>query len=915
MFARLANQKLILIFGVLLIGGIWCFIWQHISSDYYREMAEASREGMNLAHVNERHIRRLLQEADQNLHNLRAAYQEDGLEGQKFQTVLNQIMQEYSQTQIGIVDEHGMLYSLLRPFTEPYDVSDRDYFVFHRTAEVDQLHLGKTIMGRQSSVLVIPLSRRILKSDGSFGGIFVIALSPSYLLESFKDIELGSGKIISVTGMDGITRIRQGEGINKQSIDVRSGAVYQNAQRAPFGTVLSPNVEDGIMRLNAYRVLPEYGVYINVAMSEQDILANFTRRKYRNIAAASFSTLLILFFCRQMIRNNMQQRVLEGQIRDDAKRLAALQKITSRLVTNVNDSDSLLRTIVVDAISLVNASNGFIATVEPGGQEWTLRYGAGIHEKRIGEKLSIAEDFIGEVISRQELVFIEDYTRYSACLNGILLNTVRSVLALPLMVKDVSAGILAVDWAHVIPRPGEVQIHSFRQYASLASVALERVQTKDEIYRLAYTDTLTGLPNRRSIQDYLDKEMEKARRGESYGTVVFIDLDNLKMINDTIGHSWGDHLILESSKKIVENSGENAVVGRLAGDEFVVILAGLNDKNKIAKIAANLIRSLDRQYKSETISVHVTASAGVAFYPENGSTVEEILKNADTALYAAKNNGKHSWQYYNATIQQDMQERMVIANYLRQALNRKELLLYYQPILTPEGALVGFEALLRWNSMEHGFMLPSRFIFLVEQDIRLVQSIGTWVLQEACMFIKRLAGMGGGNLVIEVNVSPRQLESGNFGDIVLAAINTAGIEPRQLGLEITESVFVKSVQNAAGQLNQLREQGVKVFLDDFGEGYSSLTQLSMLPVNTLKMSRMLTQLLGGDERQVSFVRAIVHMARALGLTVVAEGVETLEQLRKAKECGCDWIQGYYFYRPMPEEEAIKLVRDIKAVKN
>jgi len=894
---RFAGYRLISLFGILLILCVWLLVWTQCSFEYDREIEEAYREEMNLARVYEDHVRRVFLEVDKDLLALRKAYHQEGTFGQELQLVLTQVKGDSSKIQVGITDEQGMLKSLCLE-SLPYDVSDREYFFALRDTVVDRMYVGKTVLGRQSHQMAIPLSRRITKADGSFGGVFVISISPAYLMESFKSMELGPGKVISVTGLDGITRIRQGVDIRVQSIDVRSGAVYQSAQMKPFGMVRAPNVGDGIIRLNAYRVLPEYSIYVNVAMAEQDVLQDYLKRKNSYLGAATFMTIFITAFCGILIKRNLKQRELEN-------RLATFQETTSRLVTDSADSDSLLQTITQDALRLVGAPNGLIAIVDPDGQSWTVRYGVGLNKQRVGSRLPVSEGLVGEVISSSALVYAADYFQYPRRLPDNAKRGFRSVLGLPLKIEEKIVGVLAAEWTQPISQPSEEVLDTLRQYAYLASVALERAQTQEKIQLLAFTDTLTGLPNRLSIQNYLKEEMERARRGESHGTVLFVDLDNLKLVNDTMGHSYGDMLIIEASKHIVKNAGESAFIGRLAGDEFIVILPDCHQKEQVAEIADRINLSLDRQYNWEALSVHASATIGIAFYPENGTTVEEILKNADAALYAAKKKGKRSWQFYDASNQQDIHQKMVLSSSLHQALERNELVLHYQPVLTPEGILVGFEALLRWNSPEHGSVSPSSFIPIAEQDGRLIRSIGTWVLQEACIFLRRLASMGRADLRIDVNVSARQLEGNDFVDIVLAAIDAAGIKPGQLGLEITESVLMESVQHIAVQLEQLRKRGVKISLDDFGEGYSSLTQLSMLPVDTLKISKTLINRLG-SQRHVDFMCSIVNMADALGLTVVAEGVETEEQLMRAKECRCDWIQGYFFYRPMPEEEAIRM---------
>ncbi|MDR3562124.1 MAG: EAL domain-containing protein [Negativicutes bacterium] len=895
---RFAGYRLISIFGILLILCVWLFVWRQCSFEYDKEIEAAYREEMNLARVYEDHVRKVFLEVDKDLLALRQAYQQEGILGPDFQSVLARVKNDSSRTQVGMTDERGVMNHLLLEESAHYDISDRDYFCALRDEAVDRMYVGKTIMGRQSHQMTIPLSRRITGPDGSFRGIFVIAVSPTYLMESFGAMELGPGKIISVTGLDGFTRIRQGADIRDQVIDIRSGGIYPNALQHPFGTVRAPNVSDDTMRLNAYRVLPEYSVYVNVAMADRDVLQEYVKRKNTYIGVAAVMTIFIAGFCGLLIRRNLKQQGLE-------KRLLILQDTTSRLVTDYGDTDGLLQTILQDALRLVGAPNGLIATLNLDGTEWIVRYGDGMQAKYIGDHHLVSEGLIGEVISSEELIYVPDYQGYTQRISDSSFRGVRSVICLPLKVGETVVGALTAEWDRIIPAPSEGMLDTLRQYGHLASISLERAETHAEIRQLAYTDTLTGLPNRRSLYYRLQEEMDRAQRGESQGAVFFVDLDNLKLINDTVGHSCGDILIVEASKHIADNAGKNAFVGRLAGDEFVVILSNPKDRQEIMDIADKFTKSFDFWCDCEGSTVRIAATAGIALFPENGTSVEEILKNADAALYAAKQNGKQTWQFYDQGIQQRMREKMLLANNLHHALERGELSLHYQPVMTNEGNLVGFEALLRWMSPEFGTVPPMQFIPIAEQN-RLIQPIGAWVLQEACRFAKRLIDLGLGDLHVDVNVSVLQIEADDFCDIVAGAIKVAGIEPSQLGIEITESVFMESVEDNADKLIQLQKLGINVSLDDFGEGYSSLTKLLQLPVDTLKISRALISMLGSDQRQLSFVMSIVNMAHALGLTVVAEGVETEEQLTHVTNCRCDRTQGFFFYRPMPEEEALQI---------
>jgi diguanylate cyclase (GGDEF)-like protein/PAS domain S-box-containing protein len=355
-------------------------------------------------------------------------------------------------------------------------------------------------------------------------------------------------------------------------------------------------------------------------------------------------------------------------------------------------------------------------------------------------------------------------------------------------------------------------------------------QKTEENERIAYTDALTGLPNRAGLMKRLEEEIIKVRLNGVPGAVLFIDLDELKMVNDAFGHSYGDALIRVAGSRIAEKAGKNSLVGRIGGDEFIVVLHGIRDRAEIGRVANDIVLDLGDDIEALGIRFHVSASVGIACYPEDGNTAEEVFKNADIAMYAAKRSGKNCWRFYEKEMQIEAFNKMLLANSLRHALERRELSLHYQPIvdITSKG-IIGFEALLRWKSPEYGSVPPKRFISLAEQN-GMIHPIGEWVLMEACQFVRRLVDAGRKDIYVTVNVSAYQLCAEGFVDSIRCALNNAGIEPCQLELEITENALIASLEEGTRTCQELRAIGVRLALDDFGTGYSSLTYLQRLPV-------------------------------------------------------------------------------------
>lgn len=440
-------------------------------------------------------------------------------------------------------------------------------------------------------------------------------------------------------------------------------------------------------------------------------------------------------------------------------------------------------------------------------------------------------------------------------------------------------------------------------------VDAERKKQAKTIKHMAYFDSLTGLANRHFLNEWLKNEMEGARLGKSNGSILFIDLDDLKMINDTYGHSYGDKIIHTAGIRIRDRVGEKAFVSRIGGDEFVVILPGASDRENVRKLVQQVSKSIGKEQEIFGGHFHMTASIGIAFYPDDGDTAEEIIKNADNAMYAAKKESKDCWRFYTEKMQIDVYEKMRLTGSLRHALDRNELSLVYQPQISAlDRKLIGFEVLLRWNSPEYGNVSPMQFIPLAEQS-GLINRIGMWVLRESCQFARRLSEKGGSGVRVAVNISSKQLAVDDFIVGVCNAVNAAGIDPQQLELEITESVLIQSMDDAIGKLLHLQKFGVKLSLDDFGTGFSSLTYLRQLPVETVKIDKSFIDMITTDVQGAKIIASVINMAHAINMKVVAEGVETEAQLEYLLDKDCDIIQGYLFSCPIVEVAAMKFLAD------
>jgi diguanylate cyclase (GGDEF)-like protein/PAS domain S-box-containing protein len=440
----------------------------------------------------------------------------------------------------------------------------------------------------------------------------------------------------------------------------------------------------------------------------------------------------------------------------------------------------------------------------------------------------------------------------------------------------------------------------FHDISDALSMALQMVHS-------AQHDFLTGLPNRTLLNDRIGQAITLARRHQREIALLFLDLDGFKHINDSLGHATGDKLLQSIARRLVDCVRGSDTVSRQGGDEFVVLLSEVERPEDIAVLARRILESVARPHRIDQHELHVTTSIGLSIYPHDGKDAEALVKNADTAMYHAKENGPQSYQFFKPSMNAMAVERQSIEEGLRRALERQEFSLLYQPkidLLTRE--ITGAEALLRWTHPVRGPVSPAQFIPIAEQ-CGLILPIGNWVLREACKQARTWLDAGLSLGTIAVNISAIEFRAEHFLKGIFAVLNEAGLDPRSLELELTESVLMKHIDSTEFILRALRAKGVRVAVDDFGTGYSSLSYLSRFPIDALKIDQSFVRRITTAPEETTIVAAVIGMGRSLNLRVVAEGVETHEELAFLEANECDEAQGYYFSRPVPPQQFAKLL--------
>ena len=481
----------------------------------------------------------------------------------------------------------------------------------------------------------------------------------------------------------------------------------------------------------------------------------------------------------------------------------------------------------------------------------------------------------------------------------------RRAALVPVRTDDRVRGVLCICCKHLAAFGAE-ELNFLQATSSVLSTALQRIDSEARLAYLAQFDALTGLPNRALLADRFSQMIVQARRRGSPLAVLFIDLDQFKVVNDTLGHAGGDGLLKQIAARLQSAVRAGDTVARISGDEFAIVLNDLVRPEDAALIAQKIIDGLGTPVDVDGKEVFVTASVGIAAFPADGADADNLIGAADAAMYRAKQSGGNAYQFFTAEINQRSRARVQLGSELRRALEREEFALFYQPRYElasrqPSGA----EALLRWMHPERGMVPPDEFIPVLEET-GLIVPVGEWVIRRACADLKNWQSAASTIAAVSVNLSARQFRQPDLHDRIRALVSSSGVDPRLIEFEITETQLMHDPHHAIHVMRALCDAGMSIAIDDFGTGYSSLAYLTQFPVSALKVDRSFVRDMSRDKNDATIVRTIIEMAHSLGFTVIAEGVETEEQATLLHLLRCEQAQGYLFGRPMPTHELIRL---------
>ena len=597
--------------------------------------------------------------------------------------------------------------------------------------------------------------------------------------------------------------------------------------------------------------------------------------------------------------NNMASR-LGSQI----STLEAMSGI-DRLILSGAKFEEVSESVIRHIVNLTGCDVGGVIARDADTPHWAKMISAD-DQGFVHERISLPME-LGHNWCQPRQVFLEETSAtvapYKARFQGY---GVKNVVLIPVVLDDELKGILLLGSSSRLNMERE-NIQRCIDLAGRFAVALASAEREEALYRQAHFDELTGLPNRQLLKDRLEQQVVHARRDGFNGAMLFLDLDRFKEINDIYGHSVGDIVLTQAAERIVGEVRDSDTVARLGGDEFVVVLPHVSGDSRVRATATRLLARLNESFSVRGKDHFVSASIGIVMFPDDGDSVETLLKNADAAMYRAKDAGRARFEFFSKKLNAESRRKISLERDLRAAYYNNELEVYYQPQFdTSTGIISGAEALLRWHHGTEGFISPAEFVPLAE-DTNLIVDIGRWVIEQTCRDLQKILHKGLHPGVVSINVSTRQLREPRFISDVLEPLKRFDIHPGYLQLEVTETTVAQNRDTAISLLKEVRDEGVRVAIDDFGTGYSSLSYLQQMPFDVIKIDKSFVDRIGSGESSDNICRTIIKMAHELGKKSIAEGVESRKQLEFLKNNACDFVQGFYHSKPLINEDFVAFI--------
>jgi diguanylate cyclase (GGDEF)-like protein len=848
------------ILGLLAGVLVWGFALSYAASEKARIGAFALGDAAALSRSYAEQLARTVEQLDQTTLTL-AYYWKQSNGRLRLQDQAGQgLYPDVAGFSVAIFGRDGKLLTSLRGQQGPGDISDRPYFQAHRKQLVSGLQATQLEQGRNSGAPAVLFSRALTDKAGRFDGLVCVSVPPGFLASFYETAAEGEHNalvLLTTTGEAIVTKM--GKNLRAQEALVKGDTVFPARQ----GTMVVPpsRFNDGRSRIVAWETLEKYPLVSVVALAEDDTYLPYEtiRRNTMGMAAAASLLLLMAGILGSVLVGRLAWRKHQAAVVADTYRLA-----------------------------IEGAQEGFFMARALYGQGRTVTDFVVENCNEQGTRL------IG--FSRDELIEV----RFSQIYSGRIFEKVRATFK-----KAMEKGFHEDEFVQQAEDGGRVWIQRrlVRSGDGIAITLRDISQAKahqNVLESLGNTDALTGLRNRYWLTQYLPRALEKAQQAKSMMAVLYLDLDDFKDVNNTMGHDAGDHVLRQAGQRIASVLRPGDQVARLGGDEFTVLLAQADRREDVVGIADRILAALSAPFQVEGgQQPRVCASIGISLYPQDGQTTEALLQQADTAMYAAKNKGKGRHAFYAPALTEEIVHRIQSEQALRQAIDVNQFTLHYQPrVHAVSGELLSMEALVRWMHPERGMVPPLEFIRLAE-DTGLIVELGKLVIDQACRQIAAWQAQALPVVPLSVNVSPVQFAQCDLKAVIAESLARHRVDPALLEVEVTESCMMQDSEKVAQEVAAIKSLGVRISVDDFGTGYSSLSQLQRLDLDVLKVDRAFTQALKDGRQGEAFFMTIVSMAHILGMQVVAEGVETLEQLTMLQSLGCNEVQGYFISKPVP----------------
>jgi diguanylate cyclase (GGDEF)-like protein len=853
--------------GVLL----WGTLYYDLNADKRTLEAHAFKVATSLSKGYAQHLARTIEQLDQVTLQAKYDWEESAgnfrLEPLKRKGLFNVT----HSAAVVIFNSNAHPITSTHPFEPNVSVADRDYFRFHKNSKLESIYIGAPVPGKVSGKEIIPISRRLNGHGGAFGGVVVVSVEPAFFALYSNDSVLGAAGVLALTGKDGVVRMTKvGDTIGARNDPLLRQAGKLEAHTEPILLGGTRWFTDGKARVVASYPIDHYPFLAVVGLSEEEIMRPYEQSRTASRRAAMAATVLLVLLA--IVSTLFSIRLARR------KQLAEAMRNTYRIATE-------------------------------GGNE------AYIMGRAIREKNGTIADYEIVDCNERAAILVETgkdtliNTRLSAIYQGVRFDSLMATLHAAMesgFYEDEyevpSDSIVNAQWLHRrMVRSGEFLAMTLRDVS-------EQKTHEGELTRVAAHDRLTGLPNRHWLTTNLPAALERAARAGKQLAILCIDLDDFKNVNDTAGHSVGDQVLQAVAVRLRAVLPTSDCVVRHGGDEFTVVLESVSPADDVLQSIQRISEALRVPIETGERKHMIGASIGISLFPRDGTDAETLLKNADIAMYSAKADSKGRFRFYEPKLYERIRKRLELEQEFTRALEEDHFVMHYQPrVHAAIGEMTGMEALVRWLHPERGMIPPNDFIPMAESTGSII-ALGELIMDKTCAQLAAWKRDGLPVVPISVNVSARQFNEGKVKDIVAACLAKYRLPPELLEIELTESAMMGDSDVVFKEIHAINALGVRIHVDDFGTGYSSLSLLHKLDMDVLKVDRAFTSQLGDGKDGKIFFAAIVSMAKALGMSVIAEGVETKEQLHILQALGCDEVQGYLISRPLPADEVPALIR-------